>query len=173
MIDLIDYCQSRGLESEGSHFDTCPPSSRFGIRYQDSLRCPNQSLEKYGFITGNMIGSRTSVLGGTMSPSSRACAWRLVDPLFCGPFTGWYISTEIGARNFADEERYARYQGCQEARASYAKNRNLWKDEALLVLNRAVSYPFDDGVQIIDYYTVTDQINGSKKRGRSRARRDR
>jgi len=40
-----------------------------------------------------------------------------------------------------------------------SKDRTLWKDEALLVLNRAVLHSFDeDGVQIVDHHTVTDQF---------------
>lgn len=73
------------------------------------------------------------------------------------PFSGWYMLTEVGARNFADEGRYnilpeiARGLGL-----STSSNRNLWKDRALVELNVAVYHSFEEaGVKMIDHHTAT------------------
>ncbi|MEV7417010.1 nitric oxide synthase oxygenase [Streptomyces sp. NPDC089919] len=71
------------------------------------------------------------------------------------PFNGWYMGTEIGARNLADTDRYdllpavARRLGLDTA-----DERSLWKDRALVELNRAVLHSFDRaGVVIADHHT--------------------
>ena len=62
----------------------------------------------------------------------------------CAPFNGWYMGTEIGARNFGDTDRYdmlpevARLFGLDTS-----SERQLWRDQALVELNRAVLHSFD------------------------------
>jgi nitric-oxide synthase len=71
------------------------------------------------------------------------------------PFNGWYMGTEIGARNFADADRYnmlpeiARRLGMDTG-----SDRNLWRDRALVELNLAVLWSFDRaGVTMADHHT--------------------
>ncbi|WP_133741997.1 nitric oxide synthase oxygenase [Actinorugispora endophytica] len=71
------------------------------------------------------------------------------------PFNGWYMGTEIGARNFSDEDRYnlipevAKLLGLDTSRED-----TLWRDRALLELNRAVLHSFAEaGVTITDHHT--------------------
>jgi nitric-oxide synthase, bacterial len=76
------------------------------------------------------------------------------------PFNGWYMGTEIGARNLADEDRYqmlpkiASCMGLDKSKAS-----TLWKDKALVELNVAVLHSFkEDGVSIVDHHTAAQQF---------------
>ncbi|MEV1286862.1 nitric oxide synthase oxygenase [Micromonospora sp. NPDC049679] len=76
------------------------------------------------------------------------------------PFNGWYMGTEIGARNLADPDRYdmlpevARLMGLDTSRAS-----TLWKDRALVELNRAVLWSFERaGVKISDHHTESERF---------------
>jgi len=71
------------------------------------------------------------------------------------PFNGWYMGTEIGARNLADPNRYnmlptvAVRMGLDTSRES-----TLWRDQALIELNRAVLWSFEKaGVKITDHHT--------------------
>jgi len=73
------------------------------------------------------------------------------------PFSGWYMLTEIGARNLADGSRYnflpaiARRLGLRTQ-----SNQTLWRDRALIELNAAVLYSFGQaGVKMVDHHTVT------------------
>ncbi|MBM7651165.1 nitric oxide synthase oxygenase domain/subunit [Neobacillus cucumis] len=63
------------------------------------------------------------------------------------PFNGWYMGTEIGARNFADESRYNMLPKIGKLMGLDIKsNISLWKDRALLELNTAVLHSFkEDG----------------------------
>ncbi|WP_233160964.1 nitric oxide synthase oxygenase [Actinophytocola xanthii] len=71
------------------------------------------------------------------------------------PFNGWYMGTEIGARNLTDPDRYdllpevGRRLGLDTGR-----EQTLWKDRALVEINRAVLHSFAAaGVTISDHHT--------------------
>ncbi|MGW6454916.1 nitric oxide synthase oxygenase [Streptomyces sp. NPDC055078] len=71
------------------------------------------------------------------------------------PFNGWYMGTEIGARNLVDEDRYnllpviARHLGLDTGSET-----TLWRDRALVELNVAVLHSFRAaGVRISDHHT--------------------
>jgi len=72
------------------------------------------------------------------------------------PFNGWYMGTEIGARNFADEDRYH----CLPKIAAIlgldtSKDQTLWKDKALVELNIAVIHSYHKaGVTLVDHHSV-------------------
>lgn len=76
------------------------------------------------------------------------------------PFSGWYVSSEIGARNLSDESRYnllpqvARIMGLDTSRTD-----TLWKDRAIVELTYAVHWSFTRaGVHVIDHHHAADQF---------------
>jgi nitric-oxide synthase len=88
------------------------------------------------------------------------------------PFNGWYMGTEIGARNFADSDRYnllpvvANRMGLDTSRES-----TLWRDRALVELNRAVLWSFERaGVKMTDHHTESQRfmahLRSEEKAGR-------
>jgi nitric-oxide synthase len=71
------------------------------------------------------------------------------------PFNGWYMGTEIGARNLGDADRYNLLPllGAM-LRLDTSKESTLWRDRALVELNRAVLWSFGrSGVRISDHHT--------------------
>ncbi|MAP01505.1 MAG: nitric oxide synthase [Flavobacteriales bacterium] len=76
------------------------------------------------------------------------------------PFNGWYMGTEIGARNLADESRYNMLpQVAKRMDLNLKDKNNLWKDRALVELNHAVLHSFKKhGVKIIDHHTASKQF---------------
>jgi nitric-oxide synthase len=73
------------------------------------------------------------------------------------PFSGWYMETEIGARNFADEDRYNLLpEIARRLRLDTSRPATLWKDRALVELNRAVLHSFTQAkVRMIDHHSAT------------------
>ena len=73
------------------------------------------------------------------------------------PFSGWYMETEIGARNFADENRYNLLpEVARRLRLDTSRPSTLWKDQALIELNRAVLHSFTQAkIRIIDHHSAT------------------
>lgn len=76
------------------------------------------------------------------------------------PFSGWYMGTEIGARNLSDIDRYdllprvATHLGLDTS-----DERTLWKDRALVEINRAVLWSFDAaGVSMSDHHTESQRF---------------
>ena len=76
------------------------------------------------------------------------------------PFNGWYMGTEIGARNLADEERYNLLPTVAKLMGLDIRDKNsLWKDRALVELNQSVLYSFrKSGVKIIDHHSASKQF---------------
>lgn len=88
-----------------------------------------------------VISNTTLSIGGISYPAA--------------PFNGWYMGTEIGARNLGDSERYdlvpvvAARMGLDTSIES-----SLWRDQALVEINRAVLHSFGKaGVAITDHHT--------------------
>lgn len=71
------------------------------------------------------------------------------------PFNGWYMGTEIGARNLADTDRYNLLPYLADRLGLDTRtDRSLWKDRALVELNRSVLHSFDHaGVTVTDHHT--------------------
>jgi nitric-oxide synthase len=88
------------------------------------------------------------------------------------PFNGWYMGTEIGARDLGDTGRYdclpviADRMGLDRSRDS-----SLWKDRSLVELNAAVLHSYSQaGVRIVDHHRASsefmDFVEREKKTGR-------
>ncbi|MEK5059670.1 nitric oxide synthase oxygenase [Paenibacillus sp. FSL H7-0326] len=76
------------------------------------------------------------------------------------PFNGWYMGTEIGARNLADTFRYDMLpQVAKLMGLDTSSERTLWRDKALVELNLAVLYSYREaGVSIVDHHTAANQF---------------
>jgi nitric-oxide synthase, bacterial len=76
------------------------------------------------------------------------------------PFNGWYMGTEIGARNLADADRYDLLPVVAERMGlDMSSDRTLWRDRALVELNRAVLWSFDrTGVRISDHHSESQRF---------------
>lgn len=76
------------------------------------------------------------------------------------PFNGWYMGTEIGARNLADTDRYDQLPLIAERLGlDTSSERTLWRDRALVELNIAVLHSFQEaGVTMADHHTESERF---------------
>jgi nitric-oxide synthase, bacterial len=76
------------------------------------------------------------------------------------PFNGWYVGTEIGARNLSDTDRYNMLPLIADMMGLDTSSvRTLWRDKALIELNHAVLHSFRaSGVHMVDHHTVAKQF---------------
>lgn len=76
------------------------------------------------------------------------------------PFSGWYVNTEVGARNFSDENRYNMLpEIARRLELDTSSDRTLWRDRALVELNRAIIHSYRiAGVYMVDHHTVAKQF---------------
>jgi len=88
------------------------------------------------------------------------------------PFNGWYMGSEIGARNLSDVDRYNQLPVIARGLGlSTRSSTNLWRDRALVELNVAVLHSFRAaGVRMVDHHSASDQflthIDREEKAGR-------
>jgi nitric-oxide synthase len=76
------------------------------------------------------------------------------------PFNGWYMGTEIGARNLADADRYNMLPTiAARMNLDTSRESTLWRDRALVELNRAVLFSFERaGVKMTDHHTESQRF---------------
>ncbi len=94
-----------------------------------------------------------------------------LDDVFpCAPFNGWYMGTEIGARNLGDANRYNLLPEVAE-RLGLQRDSGLWKDRALLVLNEALLHSFArEGVRMVDHHQASREFLAHCEREQSQGR---
>ncbi len=88
------------------------------------------------------------------------------------PFSGWYMGTEIGARNLADTDRYNMLPAIARGIGlNTSHNASLWKDRTLVELNIAVLHSFARaGVKIADHHTAAEEFERFEKQEKKRCR---
>jgi nitric-oxide synthase, bacterial len=88
------------------------------------------------------------------------------------PFNGWYMGTEIGARNLADPERYNLLPiVAAELGLDTSRDSTLWRDRALVELNRAVLWSFERaGIKITDHHSEARRFLAHLERERKSGR---
>uniref|UniRef100_A0A7N8XU71 Nitric oxide synthase n=1 Tax=Mastacembelus armatus TaxID=205130 RepID=A0A7N8XU71_9TELE len=76
------------------------------------------------------------------------------------PFSGWYMGTEIGVRDFCDSSRYNILEEVANKMAlDTRKTSSLWKDQALVEINIAVLHSFQScKVTIVDHHSATESF---------------
>ena len=105
------------------------------------------------------ISNMPLVIGGVTYPAT--------------PFNGWYLGTEIGARNLTDAHRYNLLPVlAQRLGLDTSSDRTMWRDRALVELVRAVQHSFDQaGVTMADHHTESERFLLHVARERNAGRR--
>jgi nitric-oxide synthase len=89
------------------------------------------------------------------------------------PFNGWYMGTEIGARDFGDASRYAVLPLLAEKMGLDTRSEHsLWMDRALLEMNVAVNHSFANAkISLVDHHMAARHfmrhIERDEKAGRA------
>ena len=75
------------------------------------------------------------------------------------PFNGWYMGTEIGSRDLGDEGRYNMLPVISEKMGIDRAADPLWRDRALVELNAAVIFSYQQaGVRIVDHHRASSEF---------------
>lgn len=76
------------------------------------------------------------------------------------PFNGFYMSTELGSRNFSDADRYNMLPTIAEHLGlDCSQSMTLWKDLAMVEMNVAVLHSYKkSGVRMLDHHTLADSL---------------
>lgn len=114
------------------------------IRHPRIPEFADLGLRWYGFPTVSDMELR---IGGITYPAA--------------PFAGWYVVTEIAARNLSDVDRYDQLRPVAELLGlDTGSDRTLWKDRALVEITTAVLHSYDQaGIRMLDHHTAADQFH--------------
>ncbi|WIV67417.1 nitric oxide synthase oxygenase [Natrialbaceae archaeon AArc-T1-2] len=166
-LAFTNYCRSRGWEGEGTDYDVLPLAIQMRDHEPELFEVPDDLVLEVPIAHPDydwfddlglqwyavpVVSNMRLAIGGLQYTAA--------------PFNGWYMATEIAARNFADEDRYDVLPEVAEGLGlDTDRNRELWKDEALVELNRAVLHSFErDGVKIVDHHTAAEQFEAFERR---------
>ncbi|UOR13983.1 nitric oxide synthase oxygenase [Halobacillus amylolyticus] len=160
-VEFTKKCQELGWQGKGGSFDVLPlviqinndPPKWFTIPKEKVLEVPLRHPEYEWFeylglkwYAVPFISDMCLEIGGLEYTAA--------------PFNGWYMGTEIGARNLADDSRYNLLPPVGEGMGlDIRRHASLWKDRALVELNQAVLYSYKtDKVSIVDHHTAAQQF---------------
>ena len=158
---FTSYCTSLGWEGKKTAFDLLPlviqregeAAQWFAIPEEQVLRVNLSHPDYYWFqelklqwYAVPVISDMRLEIGGISFP--------------CAPFNGWYMLTEIAARNLGDEQRYNLLPIlAKKLNLDTRQVKTLWKDKAMLVLQEAVLHSFQtQGVTLVDHHTASEQF---------------
>ena len=160
-VELTAICQQFGWRGQGTPFDLLPliiqmpgqPPQWFELPPNIVMEVPMTHPEYDWFAE---LGLKWHALPAVSD-------WRLAIggiSYSAAPFNGWYMSAEIGARNFGDVKRYNLLPIVAERMGLNTRSKlSLWQDRALIELNRAVLHSFTTcGVTIVDHHTASAQF---------------
>ncbi|MDT9720249.1 nitric oxide synthase oxygenase [Paenibacillus sp. ClWae2A] len=160
-VELTKAAMSLGWQGAGTSYDVLPliiqaqgqapewyvvPEEEIVevmIEHPERVEIAELGMRWYGVP---MIADMRLEIGGISYPAA--------------PFNGWYMGTEIGARNLADTFRYNKLPAVAAAFGlNTSSETTLWKDRALVELNVAVLHSFKKaGVSIVDHHTAAAQF---------------
>jgi nitric-oxide synthase len=160
-VAITEQAQRHGWPGAGGRFDVLPlliETERDGIELFELP--PEAVLEvelthpRYPWFAGlglrwhaiPAISAMDLEIGGVRYPAA--------------PFNGWYMGTEIGARNFGDVDRYNMLPVvAAKMMLDVSSESTLWRDRALVELNVAVLHSFARaGVKITDHHTESGRF---------------
>ncbi|MFJ7951639.1 nitric oxide synthase oxygenase [Lysinibacillus sp. NPDC096418] len=160
-VSFTKICESLGWKGEGTAFDVLPlvvqvderSPQVFSIPQESILEVPIRHPEREEVDALGMKWYAVPII------SSMRIQMAGID-FQAAPFNGWYMGTEIGARNLADHDRYDILPAIANIFGlDTTKQASLWKDRALVELNIAVLHSFkEDGVSIVDHHTAAQQF---------------
>jgi nitric-oxide synthase len=161
-VELTEIIRRLGWRGEkGGHFDVLPlvikmplqPPKLFELPHEQILEVPLSHPDYPWFARLGLkwhalpvISNMRLEIGGISYTAA--------------PFNGWYMGTEIGARNLGDTGRYNLLPLIAQGMGLDTRtNRTLWQDRAVVELNIAVLSSFaQHGVTIVDHHTASRQF---------------
>jgi nitric-oxide synthase, bacterial len=159
--EFTEICQHLGWQGQGTRFDVLPLVIQMPAQKPQWFELPPEVVMEVPITHPEYDWFADLELKWHALPA--VSNWRLEIggiSYSCAPFSGWYMSAEIGARNFGDVKRYNLLPMIAERMGLKTRSKlSLWKDQALVELNRAVLHSFTTcGVTIVDHHTASAQF---------------
>ena len=160
-VEFTKICHDLGWKGEGTPYDILPLVIQKGNACPKLFEIPAHMVKEVKITHPTLTEFKNLNLKWYAVPiiSNMKLEIGGIDyPL--APFNGWYMGTEIGARNFADIDRYNQLENVAHImKLDTSSTRSLWKDKALVELNVAVLHAYEKaGVTLVDHHTAAEQF---------------
>lgn len=159
-LEFTKICEQLGWRGKQTNFDVLPLVIQVDDREPQFFELPPQAILEVPITHPDYDFSKLKMQWYAVPIISNMRFTIAGVDYQAAPFNGWYMGTEIGARNLADDFRYnclpdvAQIMGLDMSR-----NASLWKDRALVELNLAVLHSYKKaGVSIVDHHTAAQQF---------------
>lgn len=160
-IEFTNYVQRQGWKGKQTNFDVLPIIWQFPNRATRLLNVPKNLILEVNIEHPTFDWMKDLGLKWYALPTISNMYLKIGGIEYtAAPFSGWYMTTEIGARNLSDKNRYnqlpiiAQKMGLNTERID-----NFWKDRALIELTQAVSYSFNrQGVRMSNHHTASEHF---------------
>jgi nitric-oxide synthase len=157
----LTECQHFGWQGQGTQFDVLPLIIQMPGQKPQLFELPKEAIMEVPIEHPDYDWFAELNLKWPALPA--VSHWRLEIggiSYSCAPFNGWYMSAEIGVRNFGDVKRYNLLPTVAQKMGLNTRSKlSLWQDQALIELNRAVLHSFTKcGVTIVDHHTASAQF---------------
>ncbi len=160
-ISFTKKCMELGWEGEGTNFDILPLVIQIDGQDPKWFAIPEDKVLRVPLTHPTMPAFEDLALQWYAVPIISEMKLEVGGIEYtAAPFNGWYMETEIGARNLADTSRYNMLPKVAELfQFDTSSNATLWRDRALIELNIAVLHSFKKyGVSIVDHHTAATQF---------------
>jgi nitric-oxide synthase len=157
-VDVTEQALKLGWKGKGGRFDILPLIIQFPGREPKLFEIPRDAVLEVDIVHPDLPWFAELGLTWYALP---AISEMMMDAggiqYGAAVFSGWYMDTEIGSRNFGDERRYNLLPVVAEKMGlSTRHDRSLWKDRAMLELNVAVIHSYRQaGVMLVDHHTAS------------------
>lgn len=155
-VALTDLARSLGWRGGSGRFDVLPLVIQAGSRVPLLCNLPGDAVLEVPIVHPEYPWFASLGLRWHAVPAISDMCLEIGGICYpCAPFNGWYMGTEIGARNLADADRYDQIPVIAgRLGLDTSKERTLWRDHALVELNVAVLHSFEAaGVTMTDHHT--------------------
>ncbi|XP_057298420.1 nitric oxide synthase, inducible-like isoform X2 [Hydractinia symbiolongicarpus] len=160
-VELTEMAQQLGWVGKGTRFDVLPLILQANGELPEYFEIPEEDVMEVNITHPKYREFEELDLKWYVLPAVANMSFDCGGLEFtAAPFNGWYMATEIGARNFADNDRYGMLKATAECIGlDTSNNVTLWKDIAVLELTQAVLHSFNEaGVTIVDHHTASESF---------------
>ncbi len=160
-VKFTKMCESLGWKSNKTPFDILPLVLQESGKKPALFEIPNDIIKEVPITHPQLEGFNKLDIKWYAVPiisDMRLEIGGIDYPM--APFNGWYMGTEIGARNLADQDRYNLLPKVAELMGLDTKSsKSLWIDKALVELNVAVIHSYQQAnVTLVDHHTAAKQF---------------
>ncbi|XP_075424220.1 nitric oxide synthase 1 isoform X2 [Ascaphus truei] len=160
-VELTEICIQQGWKAPRGRFDILPLVLQADGNDPELFEIPPEMIMEVQIRHPNFEWFKDLALKwyGLPAVSSMLLEVGGLEFTAC-PFSGWYMGTEIGVRDYCDHYRYNILEEvAKKMNLDTRKMSSLWKDQALVEINIAVLFSFQsDKVTIVDHHSATESF---------------